>query len=332
MRSPGGTSASRTPAICSDPAVERRLEELSTTRGFLLRSRVRRRVPGGSSDDAGELPAAAHVGRVALRVGSLDRVLPFYEDAVGLVADRDGDRAALGPADGAPLLVLEEAPDAPERPPSAAGLFHVAVRLPGRESLGDALARLRASAASLSGASDHLVSEALYLRDPEGNGVELYRDRPRDDWPVDDGRVRMDTRPLDLDDLEAAGDGEHAARLPAGTDVGHVHLEVTDLPRAEAFYGETLGLRVRARYGASATFLATGDYHHHVGLNVWNRRSAPADGHRGLAWWELALPEEGALESVAERLADAGHAVVERPGGRVVEDPDGIELRLVVEG
>ncbi|MFB6353297.1 MAG: VOC family protein, partial [Halobacteriales archaeon] len=241
--------------------------------------------------EAEELPAAAHVGRVGLCVGSLDRVRPFYEDAVGLTAERDGDRVALGPTSDEPLIVLEAAPEAPDRPREAAGLFHLAVRAPDRAALGDAVTRLRSSGFSLSGASDHLVSEALYLRDPAGNGVEVYRDRPRDEWPeTDDGLVGMETLPLDLEALEAAGDGQHVDGLPAGTDVGHVHLEVTDLARSESFYADALGLGVRARYGDDAAFLAAGGYHHHVGLNVWNRRRAPASG-RGLAWFEFVLPD-----------------------------------------
>ena len=289
----------------------------------------------GEAADA-EVPAASHVGRVALRVGSLDRVLPFYEAAVGLPARHEDGRAVLGPAADEPLLVLEEHPDAPERPRSAAGLFHLAVRAPDRAALGDCLRRLRDYEAPLSGASDHLVSEALYLRDPEGNGVELYRDRPRDAWPdTADGLAGMQTRPLDLEALEVAGDGAHADALPPGTDVGHVHLEVADLRAAEAFYGGALGLRLRDRYGDSAAFFAAGDYHHHVGLNTWNRRLSPAGEHRGLAWWELVLPDAASRDAAVERLEAAGHAVEEGaddPATRVVRDPDDIALRLVVEG
>jgi catechol 2,3-dioxygenase len=281
---------------------------------------------------ADELPGDAHVGRLALRVSSIDRVRPFYEGVLGLAAERDGDRLVLGSTPDEPLLVLQEDSAAEERPRAAAGLFHVAVRAPDRAALGDAVTRLRSAGTSLSGASDHLVSEALYLRDPDGNGVELYRDRPHEEWPIDDdGFVGMETLPLDLDDLEAAGAGEHAERLPSGTDIGHVHLEVTDLGRAEAFYREALGLRLRARYGASATFLAAGDYHHHVGINAWNGRSAPVGDHRGLAWWELVLPDSASLEAAVDRLAAAGHSVDAGPDESAVRDPDGMELRLVVE-
>ncbi len=283
------------------------------------------------SGAAAELPPDTRVGRVALRVGSIKRVQPFYEDLLGLAGDRDGDRLALGPTPSEPLVVLEEAPNAAERPGAAAGLFHLALRTPDRAALGDAVERLRAGDASLSGASDHLVSEALYLRDPEGNGVELYRDRPRAEWPAsEDGLVGMETLPLDLDDLSAAGTDKHSEQLPPGTDVGHVHLEVTDLGRAEAFYRDALGLRLRDRYGASAAFLAAGDYHHHVGVNAWNGRSAPAGDHRGLAWWELVLPTAAARTAAVDRLEAAGHSVADRPEATVVDDPDEIPLRLVV--
>lgn len=280
----------------------------------------------------GTLPSAAHVGRVALRVGSIDRLRSFYEDAVGLAGHRDGNRLTLGPTADEPLLVLEEDSDVPARPREAAGLFHVAVRTPDRTALGDAVTRLRDADVSLSGASDHVVSEALYLSDPEGNGVELYRDRPREEWPTTrDGLVDMETLPLDIHGLEASGTGEHIDRFPAGTDVGHVHLEVVDLEGSERFYRDDLGLRLRARYGASATFLAAGAYHHHVGLNVWNGRSASVGDHRGLAWWEFVLPDRAAVESAVGRLEADGHPVADRPEGRVVVDPDGIELRLVAD-
>ena len=303
--------------------------------------------------DAFSLPATAGIGRVALRVGSLDRVLPFYRDALGFGVERDarGDgqpaRVRLT-AGGETLLALEERPDAPPRGESEAGLFHVAVRVPDRAALADALARIRRAGATLTGASDHLVSEALYLRDPAGNGVEVYRDRPREAWPrADDGGVAMDTLPLDLDDLSGANEGSDrgdADVLPAGTDVGHVHLEVADLPRAEAFYADALGMNVRARYGDAAAFLAAGDYHHHVGLNTWNGRTSPADDGLGLAWFEVAFPDADARDAARRRLETREDAVESDEGGRrgadddrrwdrdapTVVDPDGIRVRLVV--
>jgi catechol 2,3-dioxygenase len=259
-----------------------------------------------------------HVGRVALRVTDLDRMVAFYEDVIGLeTLDRSDDRAALGVDD--PLLILLAAPDRPARGPDETGLFHTAFRVPSRAALGDALGRIEAGW-RLDGASDHRVSEALYLSDPEDNGVEVYRDRPRNDWPVgDDGRVGMDTLPLALDPLRDAATG--TARAPPGTDVGHVHLEVSDLDAARSFYVDALGLRVRQAM-PSALFLAFGEYHHHVGCNVWNGRSESAAG-RGLAWVELVVDDTGAIRGRLD-----SDAVTERADGVEVVDPDGLPIRL----
>ena len=293
------------------------------------------------------LPAEARLGRVTLAVSDLDAVLPFYRDVVGLRVRKRGDSRAVlgGVTDGgagggsvgdpvaADLLVLVETPDAGSRPPDAAGLFHTAFLLPSRGTLGDALARARDADARLTGASDHRVSEAVYLRDPEGNGVELYRDRPREAWPEADGEVQMDTLPLDVDALladrareaDAAGDP-----APSDTTVGHVHLEVTDLDAAEAFYVDAAGFEVRQRMGADALFVAAGGYHHHVGLNTWNRRSEPASG-TGIDEFEVVVPSGDALGAVREWLADAGVEVTEDDGALVVRDPDGIGVRVVIE-
>jgi len=261
---------------------------------------------------------AGHVERVALRVADLDRMVEFYADVIGLeTLDRDADRAVLGADD--PLLVLLAAPDRPPRGPDETGLFHAAFRVPSRAALGDALTRIE-ERWHLDGASDHHVSEALYLSDPEDNGIEVYRDRPRAAWPVnDDGTVAMDTLSLSLGPLREAATG--AARLPSGTDLGHVHLEVSSLSAARSFYVEKMGLNVRQSM-PSALFLAFGDYHHHVGCNVWNGRTEPSAG-RGLAWVELAVDDADERRS---RL-DAS-ALTERASGFAVDDPDGLTIRV----
>ncbi|WP_324662954.1 VOC family protein [Haloarcula sediminis] len=270
------------------------------------------------------LPAETGVGRVALTVDDASETVEFYESVLGLaVHDVDGGRAVLGDGE-TPLLELHEDRDAPERPRSAAGLFHTAFRVPSRAALGDALARLD-DQWQLSGASDHLVSEALYCRDPEGNGVEIYRDRPRSAWEqTPDGEVRMATEPLDTGAVrrEAAGDDA----VPVGTDVGHVHLEVTDLDAARAFYADALGMGVRATT-RGALFLAAGGYHHHVGVNVWNGRTEPASG-RGLDRVALRLPTEATVDAARNRLDRAGYAVEANADGIGVTDPDGIDIRL----
>jgi catechol 2,3-dioxygenase len=284
---------------------------------------------------SGTLPGSAGVGRVALTVGDLDETVAFYRDVVGLqvrsrvdsVDDDSGGAATLGTAD-CSLLELRADPDAPARTEAAAGLFHTAFRVPSRAALGDAIERVR-ERWRLTGASDHLVSEALYLRDPAGNGVEIYCDRPRTEWPTaDDGGVAMTTDPLDLDSLVTGSTGGET--VPRGSDVGHVHLEVTSLDAARAFYADALGLNVRQTV-SGALFLAAGDYHHHVGCNVWNGRSAPAEG-RGLAWFEVVLPGD-AIRAVRERFETADLAVDGIPDesgtdGFAVTDSDGTELRV----
>lgn len=301
-----------------------------------------------TDDSTSVLPAGARPGRVALRVGSLERVVPFYRDVVGLAPEREGNQVQLAAdPDGQPLLECYESPNAPERTPEEAGLFHVAFLLPDRAALANALERVRASEYSLTGASDHRVSEALYCRDPEGNGVELYRDRPVEEWPLTADGVDIDTLPLDLADLARAGDtapiddgrdgpsnesGDSAGldergNAPADTKVGHVHLESATLERAEEFYVDGLGLRVRSRYDDEAVFLAAGEYHHHLALNTWNGRTEPTGGGRGLRWFEFVLPD-GTLDSVSERLEAQGCRIDRRGGRAIVTDPDGIDLRL----
>jgi len=258
----------------------------------------------------GDLQAGTCVGRVALAVADLDRMTDFYVDTVGLVVhDRTDDRARLGPDGGDPFLELH-ASDAPARASDAAGLFHTAFRVPDRAALGAALDRIEAQW-RLGDASDHAVSEALYLQDPEGNGIELYRDTPRDVWPTTaDGSVNIKSYSLDLDSIRAASDG--AASVSTEADAGHVHLEVTSISAAREFYVDALGFRLR---DTQALFVAADDYHHHLALNTWRERTAPAGG-RGLTWFELLVPDAAGVDFDAD-----GSELT-------VRDPDGIELRF----
>ncbi|NIB99856.1 VOC family protein [Halobacterium sp. R2-5] len=277
--------------------------------------------------DSDALPQETRIGRTALRVDDLEAMTEFYRDVVGLDALRRSDTVAVLGAGDAPLLVLEGDEDAPERPQSSAGLFHNAFRVPSRAALGDALARIR-DRWELTGASDHDVSEALYLRDPEGNGVEIYRDFPREEWPRDgDGTVRMGTHPLDLEPLAAAAAGD--STVPAGTDVGHVHLEAASMAAFRDFYVDTVGFDVQVDMPA-ALFTSAGGYHHHVAANTWNRRAEPAGG-RGLSWFELLVPDAAALDAVRDRIADGQYAVTDADDGFAVAGPDGIEVRFSVD-
>lgn len=256
------------------------------------------------------LPDATRIGRVDLTVRDLDREVRFYRDALGLrVLREDKGYAELG-AD-APIVGLHEDATAPPRPRVAAGLYHMAVLLPTRRALGGLLRRL-APLRVLEGASDHAVSEALYLSDPEGNGIEVYADRPRDAWPrAAEGGIGMTTQSMDVDGVLA----EAAApldRMPDGTRMGHVHLQVGDVPAAEAWYRD-LGFDVTARYGPQASFLSAGGYHHHVAVNAWQSRGAPpARGDElGLRSFTVVVP---GIPEAREMRDPAGNVVRLAPG------------------
>jgi catechol 2,3-dioxygenase len=227
------------------------------------------------------------IGRVRLRVADVDRVRSYYEGAIGL-REIDG---ALG-AD-IPLVELIDDPDAPPAPPGSTGLFHLAILVPDRPSLARAVRRVVESGERFTGASDHFVSEALYLRDPEGNGIEIYRDRPRSEWEYEpSGELRMGTVALDLDSVMAELPRGDDYGMPEGTVMGHVHLHVADLAAAEAFYAGQLGLDVTVRSYPGALFLSDDGYHHHIGLNTWQGAGAPPPppGSRGLEDFELVRP------------------------------------------
>ncbi len=280
---------------------------------------------------APSLPAATALGAVRLTVADLAPTAVFYEQVIGLRPLRhDGDAVTLGTPGGRPLVELVERADAAPRPARSSGLFHLAVLLPTRADLALALRRIALAQHPLQGASDHLVSEALYLADPEGNGIEVYRDRPRAEWGREaDGQIKMATLPLDLDDLIGALPDADAG-LPDETTIGHVHLQVADLDRAEAFYSGVLGFDVVVRGYPGALFVSAGGYHHHLGLNTWaSRGGAPnAPGVRGLDRFVVALPDAAALAEVRARLAAAGAPVAERDGALVTTDPFGNELEL----
>jgi len=262
---------------------------------------------------------------VALNVADLGRSVAFYRDALGLRArPQDGASAVLG-AGGEDLVVLHERSDA-VRPRHATGLYHLAILVPTRRDLARALRHLAESGVHFQGFADHRVSEAIYLADLEGNGIEVYRDRPREEWVYDDGRIRMTTDPLDVDGLlaEIRDDREPWDGLPSGTVLGHVHLRVSDLPAAEAFYRDVLGFDVTTRYGDSASFLSKAGYHHHLGLNTWESQGAPAPpaGALGLHRFHVRLPA-GALAEIRAAAEARGVPVESAPEGLLVRDPSG---------
>ena len=273
---------------------------------------------------AGVIDAATDIGLLSLTVADLERSLLFYTRAIGFgVIEQVPGRALLGVA-GSPLLELIERPGAAIWNDSATGLYHFAILVPTREALGKWLRNWLNLGLEMPGQGDHLVSEALYLRDPDYNGIEVYRDRPRSEWNWDGGRVRMASDPVDIQGVLAAGDldGLPFSGLLAGTRIGHMHLQVGDISAARAFYHEVLGFDVVAEM-PTALFLSAGGYHHHIGANIWHSRgSGPApDGMAGLRYFTITLANEAALKQVLARVAAAGLTYEETPAGAVVLDP-----------
>ena len=263
-----------------------------------------------------EISSEAHMGLVELSVSDLDRSLAYWQDAIGLrVLSRENGTAELG-AD-TPLLRFVEEPGA--RPPHGfTGLFHVALLVPDRPSLGRFLAHAAREQIALTGLSDHAVSEAIYLRDPDYHGIEVYADRPREQWQGRVGQL-MTTIPLDAGSLLAeAGDAEFDG-LPEGTRMGHVHLCVRDVDETVGFYRDRLGMGLTAQLGDQAAFLSAGGYHHHVAGNTWETRGAEhaPEGTARLLRFTIVLPDEEEVARVAERI-----------GGTEVSDPSGNPLVL----
>jgi catechol 2,3-dioxygenase len=279
------------------------------------------------------IAADTTVGPVTLTVRDTERVASFYEQVLGLhTLDRRAATTALGVEEGRPLVELVHDPDAPPRPPGTTGLFHLALLVPSRLELARSLRRIADAGWRLTGASDHLVSEALYLDDPEGNGIEIYRDRPRAEWRRDGDEIAMATLPLDIDGLigELGSNGDDAEELAPATRIGHVHLNVADLDESERFYGGLLGFDVTARGYPGALFLSAGGYHHHIGLNIWAGAGAPppAAGSSGLRAFAVVLPDRGELERVTALLEAGGAAVETRDGTASALDPSGNRLLL----
>ena len=277
---------------------------------------------------AASLPATLRLGPVHVTVSDLDRALAFYEPALGLrVLRRDDGTAALGAED--EVVVLHERPDA--RPAGRhAGLYHYALLYPSREELARAALRLIATQTPVDGASDHGTHEAIYLPDPDGNGLELAADRPREAWPSHEEMYAGGPHPLDFRDLLATVQGEPPRQYAApGLRVGHVHLHVGDVDRALAFYHDVLGFDVMARL-PSAAFVAAGGYHHHLAFNVWRGRGVPGapDDAVGLDHWTVELGDEAAVAALRDRVTAAGVEYEERPGGLLVRDPWGIALAV----
>lgn len=279
------------------------------------------------------LPGGARIGRVRLQVSDLDRSLAFYDGLLGFrVFARSARHAVLGAqGGGAELVELHALPGLRPAPSSRRlGLYHFAVLLPDRASLGRLLARLGERGVS-PGMADHAVSESLYLSDPDGLGIEIYADRPREEWVRRGRELLMVTEPLDVESVLREGGGTTWHGMPGGTTIGHMHLHVGDLEGAASFYHAALGLDKVVWSYRGALFLSAGGYHHHLGVNIWAgpHATAPADDEARLLDWELAMPTPEDVREAARSLEAAGHEVREGKGGAVeTRDPWGTGLRI----
>jgi len=280
------------------------------------------------ADAAFSIAPLTHVGPVSLTVADLDRSTAFYTEAIGLDEISRADGVAMFGIGGRVLLELHEVKNATQ-PRGTTGLYHFAILSPSRADLAAALVRVAQARYPLHGASDHLVSEALYLNDPDGNGIEIYRDRPRSEWEISDGEIVMTLDPLDLQAL--LDDAEQAPKMAPGTVMGHVHLHVRDIAEAKDFYHGLLGFDVTFTGVPSALFVSAGGYHHHLGLNTWNGENAPPPppGSVGLRHFTVVLPSIADLAAVSARLRSAGVGVEEFDAGVLTKDPsqNGILLK-----
>ncbi|MFT9097108.1 VOC family protein [Liquorilactobacillus sp.] len=282
-----------------------------------------------------QLSEKTHTGTVALKVANLVKQTEFYSRVVGLnVLSQGHMKSVLGANnDKKPLLILREIEN-PLPLTRETGLYHVAFHLPTRKDLGNALIKYMTSKAPVIGASDHGYSEAIYLTDPEGNGIEVYHDKPRDVWDVQpDGEIPAITIEMDAEGVVGAADRNWQG-FPSGTTVGHVHLKVADLDKTQDFYIDVLGLSLKTDFGQQAKFFATGDYHHHIGSNIWNGHNIPgmAENDLGLDYYTFFAPDKEEVSRIEEHLNVIGYAFDKDSTGNLwLMDSNEIKIQIQVE-
>lgn len=274
-----------------------------------------------------------HLGKVSLKVGNLKKQIDFYQNSIGLsLLDQSNETALLGIQEtGEVLLELHEIED-PNPRAKKTGLFHTAFLLPTRKDLGNVLYSLLQKQIPIDGASDHGYSEAIYLQDPEGNGIEIYRDKSREEWDVrEDGRIAGITVQMDAEGVLASRDENPASDFPEGTVIGHVHLSVSDLKATESFYTNVLGLNLTDRYGEQARFFAAGDYHHHIGTNTWLGEGIPAAESKdlGLDYYTIIVSNEESFKILKENVRSFGMSeLLEDKNEFMLLDPNGITIKI----
>jgi len=289
--------------------------------------------PNPSATPTAASRAPIHIGAAGMMVRDLNRLTAYYRDMLGLTVQQRTPQVATLGVDGVTLLELIHRPDALPDDAREAGLYHTAFLMPARADLARWILHSAKNRVPITGASDHDVSEAIYLDDPEGNGVEVYSDRPREMWRRDGEMIFQKTDPLDIDAIIGEIDPTTAAypSAPGGLRIGHIHLRVGNVARAEEFYCGALGLDVTRRR-TGATFISSGGYHHHVAVNVWHSNGARArDGKRaGLDWFSMEINDQSTMDGLKTRLGAAGVTIDPIAGGFAVMDPWGTRIRFAI--
>lgn len=274
-----------------------------------------------------------YIRDITLNISNLRNSVTFYTEFLGFKILKQEEKTAILTADGInPIIMLHQPEGVTEKEPRKTGLYHFAILLPTRKDLGAILHHLVQNKYPL-GAADHAVSEALYLQDPDGNGVEIYYDRPSDEWIWNDGQVHMTTEQLDGAGVLAAAQGKQWDGMPVGTIIGHIHLHVSDLQESGKFYENVLGYEVVCEYGAQALFLSTGNYHHHVGMNTWNGVGAPSPSENsvGMKQYSIAIPDRDYLQNIIQTLNKLDLAYYEAGDTVLINDPSNNKILLHVE-
>lgn len=282
-----------------------------------------------------QLSEKTHTGTVALKVANLEAQTDFYSNMIGLhVLSQTVDKSVLGAKDDkTPLLILRKV-DNPGFSVKKTGLYHVAFLLPTRKDLGNALIKYVTQKAPIIGASDHGYSEAIYLTDPEGNGIEVYRDKPREQWDIRaDGEIPGITVEMDAQGVAEAADNNWQG-FPTETKVGHVHLKVADLNKTQDFYTDVLGLSLKTDFGHQAKFFATGGYHHHIGSNIWTGRNIPAmeENDLGLEYYTFFIENNKELDRIEDHLKEIAYEYQKDSENNLwIMDPNGIKIQIQIE-
>jgi catechol 2,3-dioxygenase len=273
--------------------------------------------------DYNSIPGTSHPSQVCLRVKSLSRVLLFYRDIIGWsIIDKTEKKAFMSASGhGEAQLVLVQSEDAHDKPEQAVGLYHTAFRFPSRRDLADAIKRVAIKKYPFEGASDHLFSEALYLSDPEGNGVEIYADRPQDQWPRRDGKVQLiHSKTLNIENLlTEATPGIPSAIAPVGADIGHIHLHVKNIDEAKLFFNKFLGMEIMYAI-QGACFLSAGGYHHHIAANVWSGSVPVPENAYGLMSYRIKVPDQTYLDMLKRYANEQGYI------SGMAHSDDGVEV------